>query len=249
MFGNLVQIEFIRLFKSKALKISAAIAVFLLFFVMTLIDYVQYFGGFEFVIQDSTMTAPMFEISVFVMIYSMLSSVVAPVTVIYTTCGYQKARLSVNIEGAVRNRLKLCLSELTGIALMVVILSLLVLPGIGFLCLSYHSEINPLDLIKELDLVYIFVSMVLSNLYGCLIAYLISKFTSNPMLAAAVSILYSVVSYVGIVYLAGFISGNKESGPFIPNDLREIFFCVVMSIPVIALSTALAVRYKKADRI
>ena len=248
MFGNLVQIELIRLIKSTALKISAAIAVFLIFFCMILVDYVQYLGGFAFINND-VLTPPMIEISVFTVIYFMAASVVAPVTVIFTTCSYQTSRLSVNIEGAVRNRLKLCLTELAGIALLDVILSLMMFPVIVIMCLSYRSELNPMDLLSELDIVYMFISMTLSNLYGCLIAYLISKFTSNPMLAMAVSILYSVVSYAGIIFLTGFVSGNGDNGIIIPDSLRDVFFYIVLSIPIIALSIALAVRYKKADRI
>ena len=40
MFSNLVRIEVIRLFKSTILKISAAIAMFLLLFIMLVFPYV-----------------------------------------------------------------------------------------------------------------------------------------------------------------------------------------------------------------
>ncbi len=248
MFGNLVQIELIRLFKSKALKISAAIGAFLLIFMMTMIDYLMYLGALFF-INNGDMSAPMFEISSFMLFYSMITALIAPVTVIYTTCGYQKARLSVNIEGAIRSRLKLCLSDLTGIALFVLILNLLVIPGVGLLCLVYLNEMNPISLITDLNTIYVFMSAFLSNMYGCLIAYLVSKFTSNSVLSMSVTMLYSVVSYVVIILLAGFVSGKKGSGLLIPNNLQELLFYVAFMIPVVALSIALAVRYKKADRI
>ena len=248
MFGNLVQIELIRLFKSKALKISAAIGAFLLIFMMTIIDYLVYLGALFF-INNGDMSAPMFEISSFMLFYSMITALIAPVTVIYTTCGYQKARLSVNIEGAIRSRLKLCLSDLTGIALFVLILNLLVIPGVGLLCLVYRNEMNPISLITDLNTIYVFMSAFLSNMYGCLIAYLVSKFTSNSVLSMSVTMLYSVVSYVVIILLAGFVSGKKGSGLLIPNNLQELLFYVAFMIPVVALSIALAVRYKKADRI
>ena len=248
MFGNLVQIELIRLFKSKALKISAAIGAFLLIFMMTMIDYLMYLGALFF-INNGDMSAPKFEISSFMLFYSMITALIAPVTVIYTTCGYQKARLSVNIEGAIRSRLKLCLSDLTGIALFVLILNLLVIPGVGLLCLVYLNDMNPISLITDLNTIYVFMSAFLSNMYGCLIAYLVSKFTSNSVLSMSVTMLYSVVSYVVIILLAGFVSGKKGSGLLIPNNLQELLFYVAFMIPVVALSIALAVRYKKADRI
>lgn len=248
MFGNLVQIEFIRLLRCKALKISAAIGAFMIVFMMTIIDYAVYLGGLFF-INNGDMSAPMFETSSFVVFYSMMTSLIAPVTVIYTTCGYQKARLAVNIECAIRSRLKLCLSEFTGIALFVLLLNLFVIPGVGFLCLSYRNEMNPIELITDLNLVYLFLSSSLSNLYGCLIAYLISKFTSNSVVAMAVSVLYSVFSYVGIILVAGFVEGNNGINLIIPNNLSELLFYVAFSIPVVVLTIALAVRYKKADRI
>ena len=65
----------------------------------------------------------------------------------------------------------------------------------------------------------------------------------------SVTMLYSVVSYVVIILLAGFVSGKKGNGLLIPNNLQELLFYVAFMIPVVALSIALAVRYKKADRI
>lgn len=248
MFGNLVQIELIRLLKSRALKISAAIAVFMIIFVMTVADYIRYLGDAAF-FNNIELTIPLFELVTYVGAYALASTIVASVTVIYTTSGYQKARLPVNIEGAIRNRLKLCLSELAGIALFDVLLSLLVLPGVGLMMLALRNDADPQALLSGLDLFYALGSMVLSQLYGCLVAYLISKFTSNPVLAGSVSVIYTVFTFLGLIFLTGIASVYSDDGPVVPEGIRDALFYTFLLLPIIALSTALAVRYKKADRI
>ena len=248
MFGNLVQIELIRLFKSKALKISAAIGAFLIVFVMIVIDYALYLGALDFVDADE-ISEPLFEVSMFIMTYAMLSALVAPVTVIYTTCGYKKARLSVNIECAIRSRLKLCLSEVTGIGLFVLIINLLVIPAVLLIAVVNHAQVDPVKLVTDLNIIYVYTAIVLSDMYSCLIAYLISKFTSVSALAMAISLLYSLLSFAVIILLAGFVNGYKGSGLIIPDSIQDLIMYVLLAIPVVAMSTALAVRYRRTDRI
>ena len=89
----------------------------------------------------------------------------------------------------------------------------------------------------------------LNNIYICIIVYLISKFTSRAPLALALSL---IVSIIGVI-LTGIASIMVNE--LVPVDkpgssaIVDAIMYMLLSVPVVVLSIALAVRYRKADRI
>lgn len=247
MFGNLVQIELIRLLKNKTLKVCAVVGVLIVIFFLMVT---------ELLIISNALATPRLEgLTPAVFRGVMLTTsfmgvmlVVIPVTVVYTTCGYQKARLAVNIEGAVRSRLKLCLSEITGIALFIVMLNLLMFPGLVLLYLSHPSDIVFVANNNWSDILYMYVVSTVSNIYTSLVVYLISKFTSKAPLALALSFLVSAVGFVLTIAIA-LVAGSSSSSSIGPSELLDVIMYILLAVPVVVLSIALAVRYRKADRI
>ena len=138
MFSNLVRIEVIRLFKSTILKISAAIAMFLLLFIMLVFDaVVELTGNIDISVEGIRDMS--YRVLVFEGMFGSLVAVVLGLTVAFTTCNYHKYRLAINIEGAVRSRLKLYLAEICGIAIFVAAINLLIFPALVII-LAGHPE-------------------------------------------------------------------------------------------------------------
>ena len=248
MFGNLVQIELIRLFRNKALKISSIVGAIMLLFFAVVEDFLISLGALNAeVLKD--ITPYTFKAILFIASFSSIMSIVVPVNVVYTTCDYQRSRLAVNIEGAIRSRFKLCMSEVIGIALFIVMLNLLLFPGLLLLYISHPADIVFIINNNWSDILSMYAFSCLNNIYICIIVYLISKFTSRAPLALALSL---IVSIIGVI-LTGIASIMVNE--LVPVDkpgssaIVDAIMYMLLSVPVVVLSIALAVRYRKADRI
>ena len=248
MFGNLVQIELIRLFRNKALKISSIVGAIMLFFFAVVEDFLISMGALNAeVLKD--ITPYTFKAILFIASFSSIMSIVVPVNVVYTTCDYQRSRLAVNIEGAIRSRFKLCMAEVTGIFLFIVILDLLVFPGLFLIYITEPSAIVSMWHNDGYDLLEMYGVLMLSVLYTSLVVYLISKFTSKAFYAIALSIIVSILGLVGTIFMTVLVSKAGKSGIVLSSNAVDVIMYMLLALPILVLSLALAVRYRRADRI
>lgn len=248
MFANLVQIELIRLFRNKALKIGCTVGALMLLFFVVIHDFLVTFGALNMgALQGFSESS--FRSTMFVASFSSIMSLIIPVDVVYTTCEYQRSRLAVNIEGAVRNRLKLCLSEITGIFIFIVLLNTLVFPGLLLIFISKPSSLISISDPDGVDILIMILSLVLMQFYTTLIVYLISKFTSKALFALILSLIVSALSVAFIFVIMAFVSRSYANLTFMSVDILDMAIGVLLAVPVVVLIIALAVRYKRVDRI
>lgn len=248
MFGNLVQIELIRLFRNKALKISSIVGAIMLFFFAVVEDFLISMGALNAeVLKD--ITPYTFKAILFIASFSSIMSIVVPVNVVYTTCDYQRSRLAVNIEGAIRSRFKLCMAEVTGIFLFIVILDLLVFPGLFLIYITEPVTIVSIWHNDGYDLLEMYGVLTLSVLYTSLVVYLISKFTSKAFYAIALSIIVSILGLAGIIFMTILVGKAGNSGIVLSSNAVDVIMYMLLALPILVLSLALAVRYRRADRI
>ena len=248
MFGNLVQIELIRLFRNKALKISSIVGAIMLLFFAVVEDFLISLGALNAeVLKD--ITPYTFKAILFIASFSSIMSIVVPVNVVYTTCDYQRSRLAVNIEGAIRSRFKLCMAEVTGIFLFIVILDLLVFPGLFLIYITEPVTIVSIWHNDGYDLLEMYGVLTLSVLYTSLVVYLISKFTSKAFYAIALSIIVSILGLVGTIFMTILVGKAGKSGIVLSSNAVDVIMYMLLALPILVLSLALAVRYRRADRI
>ena len=246
MFGNLVLIEITRLYNSFILRISGMIAVFILLLMMLVGEVVVQAGGVQMIPIDTT--TGFFRIALFEVQFQGLTMMVAGLTVAHTTCSYYKNRLAVNIEGAVRSRLKLCLSEICGIAVFVIALNLLVFPGIAVILAGNTSEIaNLITNISNLKDAYIFSCM--ASMFACLIVYMISKIIHNTPVAVILAMLIELLSLVLVIFMTGFIKGYEDAGGALAPGAEDVLCTSVFVLPLVVLGIVALVKEKKVDRI
>ena len=248
MFGNLVQIELIRLFRNKALKISGIVGAIMLFFFAVVEDYLISLGALDAEVLND-ITPYTFKAILFISSFSLILSLVVPVNVVYTTCDYQRSRLAVNIEGAIRSRFKLCMSEVTGIFLFIAILDLLVFPGLFLIYITEPVTIVSIWHNDGYNLLETYEVLTLAVLYTSLVVYLISKFTSKAFYAIALSITVSILGMAGVIFMTVLVSKAGESGIVLSSNAVDIIMYMLLAVPILVLSLALAVRYRRADRI
>ncbi len=247
MFGNLVRIELIRLTRSRVLKASCLAGVLILSVILS-IGYILMTSGSMYM--DDGISPAVLNASVFTVSFTAAVSFVITVTVIYTTCDYRKFRLPVNIEGAVRNRFKLCLSELTGIAVFTALIDLLIIPGIFMSGIGNMPEL--MSVIRNGDIVplRVYEGVVSLNMFSCLIVYLISKFTPKAYVSAIFSLLAGITGVVAAFVMKGFAAGYESaSGGSLPRGLNDIILVFILIVPVAALITALGIRAGRTDRV
>ena len=82
MFGNLVQIELIRLLKNKTLKICAPIGTIMVIFIIAVTEFLAAFGALE-TEQLRAITVAEFRGIMLTTTFSIVMSLVMPVTVVY----------------------------------------------------------------------------------------------------------------------------------------------------------------------
>lgn len=245
MFGNLVHIELIRLFRSRILKFSIPVGILILLMLTLFCEFAVQMNGIEGVIP-----APVFRISYYTVEYSFVMSMIAPVNVIVTTCGYNKYRLAVNIEGAVRNRLKLIISEITGIVIFVFAINLIVVPALFLVSLIDNTEISLISSGNGVvGLLETYLGISLSVLFSCLIVYLVSKFTSHVYLASVLSLLLAAFGLGATVFIGNELEKNSSMLNIIDDSIGTILLAQFIIVPIVFLSILLAIKYRKADRI
>ncbi|MBR1797648.1 MAG: hypothetical protein IJ757_06540 [Clostridiales bacterium] len=248
MFGNLVRVELIRLFHNKALKACGVIGLFLILFYAILADGLISMGALEIMdMGDDPSYA--FKIVLFATSFALAMTIVAPMTVISTTCEYQTLRLAVNFEGTIRNRFKLCLSEITGIVIFVLLLNLLVFPGVLITFLGEPVGFNVLINDDALNPLLIYVGVTLVNLYYCIVVYLISKLVARIPVAVGISVFLGVFEITLLFFGLGITSGIESTGASVPDVVWNVLAFVFLGMPVIVPSIMLAVKYRRTDRI
>ncbi len=248
MFSNLVRIEVIRLFKSTILKISAAIAMFLLLFIMLVFDaMVELTGNIDISVEGIRDMS--YRVLVFEGMFGSLVAVVLGLTVAFTTCNYHKYRLAINIEGAVRSRLKLCLAEICGIAIFVAAINLLIFPALAIV-LAGHPESIVMTFFSGNNEVYvIYVSSFAACMFTSLTTYLLSQIIHKVPFAVALSILMSILGMFLSVYSSGFAHGYYDTCGKFAGLIEDIGGFAGLLLPIIIISVIAAVRNRKADRI
>ena len=248
MFGNLVLIEIIRLYKSVILRISGLIAIFLLFLMTLIGELVVQMGGVEMMpYEDATPIG--FKVVMFDVVFQGLAMVVAGMTVAFTTCSYYKNRLAVNIEGAVRSHLKLCLAEICGIIVFVMALNLLVFPGVAVILAGNPSDIALLfaNNLGELKDIYLFSCM--ASLFGSMTVYVLSKIIHNAPVAVILSMFVELLAMILVFFMTGFIKGYEDAGGTLVLGIEDMLCTLVMILPMTVLGIIAFIRNKKADRI
>ena len=249
MFSNLVRIELIRLFHNKALRFCALGGILVIVIFLVFLEFMVDFGLVNaFEMRNLAVTETDFRYAMLMMSYSFFMTAALPVVVIFTTCEYQTYRLAVNIEGAVRSRLKLCLSEITGIFIFTALVNLLLFPCILLTLSDDPSGIIPFFIDKSNPLI-VYGIITLSNFFSCLIVYLVSKFTSKVSLSFAISLLLGIVGIGSATFFAGFISGYTQRGGSLARYADDLSMIQFVAVPLLVLSVALAIKYRKGDRI
>lgn len=248
MFGNLVLIEVIRLYKNIILKISAAVAALLMLISLMVSDVVLQNDGLTF-FRTGEITPLYFRVFTFEAMFESLVMIVAGLTVAFTTCDYYKYRLSVNIEGAVRSRVKLFLSEMCGITVFVAAINLLVFPGLAVILAGHPAEIISVFTTDYEEILTVYFFSFCSCLFVSLVIYLLSKITHKAPVAVLLSILVEIAAVVLLVFTAGFISGSPEGVGFAGGLFEEFFVGIVFLVPLIILSVIVLVNNSKEDRV
>ena len=248
MFGNLVRIEVIRLYKNIILKISAALAAFLMLISLMSSEIILQNGGLRF-IRAEEITPVYFHVYFFEVMFESLVMIVAGLTVAFTTCDYYKYRLSVNIEGAIRSRVKLFLSELCGIAIFTAAINLLVFPGLAVILAGHPAEIISVFTSDYDEILSVYFFSFCSCLFVSIIVYLLSKITHKAPVAVLLSILVGIAAVVLLVFTAGFISGSRGEGVIAGRTIEDVLLGSVILIPVIVLSVIALVNNSKEDRV
>ncbi len=248
MFGNLVRIEVIRLYKNIILKISAAVAVFLMLISLMVSDVILQNGGLRF-LGEEYITPVYFRVFSFEVMFESLVMIVAGLTVAFTTCDYYKYRLSVNIEGAIRSRVKLFLSEMCGIAVFTAVINLMVFPGLAVILAGHPAEIISVFASDYDEILTVYFFSFASCLFVSIIVYLLSKITHKAPVAVLLSILVEIAAVVLLVFTAGFISGSRQEGVVDGGPVEDVLLGSVVLIPVIVLSVIALVNNSKEDRV
>ena len=99
------------------------------------------------------------------------------------------------------------------------------------------------------DLLETYGVLTLVVLYTSLVVYLISKFTSKAFYAIALSIVVSLLGMVGTIFMTVLVDKAGESGIVLSSNAVDIIMYMLLAVPILVLSLALAVRYRRADRI
>lgn len=245
MFGNLVQIELIRLLKSRTLKIGLIAGTFFIIVFSLLIEFLILLGALN-TEPLSNISPGIFRNSLFSLCFDFAASAVACVTVVYTTCGYRKARLAVNIECAVRSRIKLYLSELSGIALFILCLHLLVFPVI-----LVNNLVHPSDaLFTGWDgYIYNYLLSSLNSFFICLVSYLLSKITDKALISLILVLISGIAGFAGLIVISGTLDGLASEAGVLPWHLADGIMTSYFALPVIILVVVLAIKNRRTDRI
>ncbi len=247
MFVNLVRIEIIRLINNRTLKYLMAFGVLAIFCWVMTIDYAVQVTSSK-LLRD--VPASSIDLIGYIMAFSLVVLVISVVTVIFTTCDYNQYKLAVNIEGAVRSRIKLYLSEIVGILLFVAGLNLFVLPGALVIIASDPAELGGLIEAGNYDLLGVYITITVSSVYSSIIVYLISRLFPNKILAAAFSLLFQILGGLFFIAVMGFARGYNDSvADQIPDSLINTSIGIVFALPVILLTIAIVAKNRKADRI
>ncbi|MBP5179891.1 MAG: hypothetical protein J6127_01195 [Clostridiales bacterium] len=247
MFFNLVRIELIRLFNNKTLKYTSALGLFIIIFWVAVVDYLMSVSDISY-IRD--VPASSVELVGFVMSFAFAVFIVSVVAVIFTTSDYRRHRLAVNIEGAVRNRLRLYLSEIVGVVFFVAVLNLLVIPGSLIIIASDPAELGGLIDDGINDLLVIYLTLTLGSVYSSVVVYLISRLSSTRIFAIVFSLLYQVVGYLVFAVAVGLFQGyNSTAVQQIPDSFINVTIGIILGVPVLLLILASILKNRKADRI
>ena len=249
MFGNLVQIELIRLFKSRILKISLLVGLVIMVFWSVIIEFLISMNAMEFIKIDEAIHMGSFRLIMFIMAFSFVASLVTPLTVILTTCGYYTHRLAVNIEGAVRNRLKLCFAEITGIAIFVLAIYILSIPGV-LICLPGLPAEDLHDFFSgDFSMIDILLIGVLGNCGSCVVAYLISKVFVKSFQSIAMSLLVGFLSLFMMTVGVGVVEMYRKSGGSFADAFDNLIMILFVVLPVVLLIIGTVTKFRKVDRI
>lgn len=254
MFLSLVYIELIRLSKNRSLKFGIPASIFLIvclsFVSMFGLDRMDTLNVIDIDINNSAKVLS----SMFFCFYEMAAILITAVSTVFTTCDYYKYRLAINIEGVERNRFKLCLSELTGIALFIAIICGC---GVPFAMLSFliqvDSSVISLSVLSEVLLDYLYVAtffFVLSLLIS-VSEYFIAKITKSKG-ATFASIGALILVYVILIgFCLGFVQG-LDSGSDSFSNMSNLIICVLVVfafIPMVTFAIVLAIKDRKSDRL
>ena len=190
-----------------------------------------------------------FRLIMFIMAFSFVASLVTPLTVILTTCGYYTHRLAVNIEGAVRNRLKLCFAEITGIAIFVLAIYILSIPGV-LICLPGLPAEDLHDFFSgDFSMIDILLIGVLGNCGSCVVAYLISKVFVKSFQSIAMSLLVGFLSLFMMTVGVGVVEMYRKSGGSFADAFDNLIMILFVVLPVVLLIIGTVTKFRKVDRI
>ena len=249
MFGNLVRIELIRLFKSRVFRYGLAIGILLMLADILIIDFTVSSGALTFLDNPQYGDALGFEVFMYLFASGIMVGIVAPVSVIVTTCGYYKHRLAVNIEGANRNRFKLWLSELTGIVIFVAALCIVLIPGLILILIGNPSDIVKVITDREYDLANLTLAVFISTTIMSFFAYLIAKLFIKASVSLALSAVLEILLTVLTILSVGMVASYNQSGHALPGSLEKVFPYIFVIVPFAVVGVLVLIRHRKMDRI
>ena len=189
MFLNLVRGSLIRLAKNRALPSSVLGAL-----VISIIFIATLRGGAVFTYVDDELIGTILAPNAMVMfniLGSLISGVVSLISTAFFVSDYYRYRLAINIEGSVRSRVKLTLSEITALFIWMLLWTLMVATlGIGLIVLVYGASVVQCSFIRLLILAVIRSMQVFLT---CMEVLVIAKIVRRATITLAVFVAYSVV--------------------------------------------------------
>lgn len=206
MFSDLVHIELIRLIRTRFF-LAGIFALLAALFFMNITYPASVSDAFlrrDLVETDASDTGVKIQVTMY-MINSGMITLFATVNVTFATCDYYKYREFINIRGSIRSRAKLCLSEISGILIQCLVLSL-----IPVLMSVFSRAYDELSLITAYPfatvILYLSYSWTLFN--SCLVMYAVSKLLRRKSFAlpAEPVIFFCITMVTG--YLSGFLAGR-----------------------------------------
>ncbi len=254
MFVNLVHIELIRLIRNRSLKFSIPTSLFMLICCVGVAEF-----GFDRMVAvrlefDNTIYGAEVMASLILGFYEIGALLVAAVSTIFATCDYSKYRLAINIEGVERNRLKLYLSEISGILIFVLISCLIGIPVavIGSL-FGGQGSVLASEGRSELLMGYLSVALTFAILSGivCVTGYLFSRLFKSKAVSFTFVGVDVFVFLILVAVAVGFVQGVNEASNSAVNieDIVGITLLVFSLIPLVASGIVLAIKERKSDRI
>lgn len=216
MFINLVRLNLIRLFKSRATIISTVIFTSITVFYATIFYFLAAESFRHLVLGETDVSTAYIIGSMFLMFGVATVVPISSIIVVFAVCDYYKFRQMINIEGACRSTTKFCLSEVTAIGLFSFVGAII---PIIFCFIGNLFDTPKLKIFTEhtSTLVSVYFYLVLAVFSFVLPVYAISKMFRKKIISIVIVVLTPFI----FAFLYGFLKGLLDG---IGISFEELFF-------------------------